>query len=188
PTESIYADLRQVKGIKEKTDNFSKEMHTKNTQVQVTNVFSKSGQNARVIAEKNLCRLMVEDQKIFDLVEQSLGLGFSEEQKITDTLKFVKRIYERFDWLPATLIDSMDQIEIKQFLSQLFMEDIPGNNNKELLVKDYIKTIKLYRLKTRIQEIQKAIHFHENESMTGDTIQLLQEYSLLQQQVQQLKR
>jgi len=188
PTESVYADLRQIKGIKEKTDNFSKEKHTKNTQVQVANIFSKSGQNARVIAEKNLCKLMVEDQKIFDLVEKSLGLDFSEEQKIIDTLRFVKGIYEGFDWLPATLIDSMDQIELKQFISQLFMEDIPGNNNKELLVQDYIKAIKLNRLKTRIQEIQKAIHSHENESMTGDTIQLLQEYSLLQQQVQQLKR
>lgn len=188
PEESVYADLRQVKGIIEKADNFRKGKHTNNTQVQVTSIFSKSGQNAQVIAEKNLCRLMVEDQDIFDLVEQSLGLDFSEVQRITDTLQFVKHIYGEFDWSPATLIDRMDELKLKQFISQLFMEDIPGNNNKELLVRDYIKTIKLYRLKTRIQEIQKAIHCHENESMTGDTMQLLQEYSLLQQQVQQLKR
>ena len=67
------------------------------------------------------------------------------------------------------------------------MEELPGNNNKELLVRDYIKTIKLYRLKKRIQEIHKVIHNHEHDLMTGDTMQLLQEYAMLQQQVQQLK-
>lgn len=187
PIESIYADFRQTQGKAERTDNFNKEKHTNNNKVHVTNIFSKSNQNARVIAEKNLCRFMLEDQEIFSLVEQSLGLDFSQEEKINNILQFIKQIYSEYNWVPAALIEHTDQPELKQFVSQLFMEEIPGNNNKELLVRDYIKTIRLYRLKKRIQEIQKEIHGLDQESMTGDTIQLLQEYTLLQQQIQQLK-
>lgn len=188
PEETIYADLRFVKGKIEKTDNFSKKKHTNTTQVPATGFFPENRQNACLIAEKNLLRIMIEDRQVFDLVEQSLGLDFSEEENVTSTLHYIKKIYQEFDWLPATLIESVHETAGKQFLSQLFMEDIPGNNNKELLVRDYIKTIKLYRLKKRIQEIQKEIHCCENESIAGETVRLLQEYSMLQQQVQQLKR
>lgn len=186
--ESIYADLRQSKKIVEKTDIFSKEKHTNNTQVPVTCITGGKRQNALALAEMNLCKLMVEDRATFDLVEESLGLDFAKEEKITAILYFIKNIYEEFDWLPVTLIERLEQPILKQFTSQLFMEELPGNNNRELLVRDYIKTIKLYRLKKRIQEIQKIIHQHEQDNMTGDTIQLLQEFTMLQQQVQQLKR
>ncbi|MGI6686595.1 MAG: DNA primase [Bacillota bacterium] len=187
PAESIYADLRQTQGIIEKTDIFSKEKHTNNTQVTVTSIAGKTKQNALVIAEKHLCQMMAEDRQIFDLVEGSLGLSLFEEEKITEVLKFIKQIYGDYDWLPASLIDRIEEPTLKQFISQLFMEEIPGNTNKEILVRDYIKTIKLYRLKKRIQEIQKEINSHELGNITGDTIQLLQEYTMLQQQVQQLK-
>jgi len=187
PADSVYADLRQVKGIVEKTDNFSREKHTNNTQVSISSISGKNKLNALALAEKNLCKLMVEDRMIFDLVEESLGLDFSEEEKIRGILHLVKHNYSDYDWLPATLVGRLDHPELKQFISQLFMEELPGNNNKELLVRDYIKTIKLYRLKKRIQEIHKVIHNHEHDLMTGDTMQLLQEYAMLQQQVQQLK-
>ncbi|ATW27657.1 DNA primase [Candidatus Formimonas warabiya] len=185
--DTIYADLRRITGNIEKTDNFNIVKHTNNTQVQVRNVFPENRRHASAIAERNLCRLMIEDRKIFDQVEHALGLDFPEEARLTEILHAVKQMSGEFDWLPATLIERLEVSPLKQFLSQLFMEDYPGDN-KDVFVRDYIKTIKLHRMKKRIQEIHNMIQSQDQQSMTGETMQLLQEYTMLQQQVQQLKR
>ncbi|MCR6544092.1 DNA primase [Dehalobacterium formicoaceticum] len=186
--ESIYADLRQIKGIVSNKDNFSKRKHTNKEIGSIKSSDLGGKNNAQLLAEKNLTKLMIENRNIFDHVENTLGLNFSTDESITRILEFIGEIYPDFDWLPATLIERIDEENLKQYLSQLFMEDNPENINKKLLVRDYIKTINLYRLKKRMREIQEAIQSYEQQqNMTGDIMALLQELNMLQQQMQQLK-
>ncbi|MGI6678371.1 MAG: DNA primase [Dehalobacterium sp.] len=185
--ESIYADLRQSKRVAFNKDNFSKGKHTNNAPGFEENLALSNKHNALILAEQNLLKLMIENRKIFDYVEDTLGLNFSLDEKIIRILKYIKKIYAEFDWLPVTLIESVHEEDLKQFLSPLFMEDYSENINKSLLVRDYIKTIRYYRLKERIQEIQEAISSYEQQNMTEDIMAMLPELNLLQQEMQKLK-
>ncbi len=188
PEEAVYADLRKTAGNLEKTDNFSTVKHTNSKQAPIRGLFEVNRRNAYHIAEKNLCRLMFEHRDVFETVEQDLGLDFPQSPNLAQILQKIKGMYAEYNWQPVTLIEGIEELDLKQFLSNLFMEDCPGGSNRDVLVQDYIKTIKLHRLKKRIQEIQKTIQKYERQNIIGDTMQLLQEYNQLQHQVQQLKR
>lgn len=185
--ETIYADLRRLPGNLQKMDNFSGGKHTNNVCSQNNDFLSKEGKDACSIAQRNLCRMMIEDREVFDLVENDLGLDFSGKSVLSEILQQVKTIYDDFDWLPSTLVERTESLSLKQSIIELFMEEIPGEN-KETLIRDYMKIIKLDKLKKRIGEIQAVIRDQEKKNVFGDTILLLQEFTKLQMQVQQLRK
>jgi len=183
--DSVYADLGRKGNDLLKGDNFSKHKHTNsaNRNSNQKNILTE----AYRIAERNLFKLMAEDQNIFHEVESTLGIGFCEDPRLNQVLQLIKNHYSGFNWNPADLIQRLEDSGLKQFISALFIEDFPGEN-KEKVAHDCIRTIKLHKLKKRIETIQKVIGGGEKQTVSGEIIQLLQEYTRLQQQLQQLKR
>ncbi|MGI6066116.1 MAG: DNA primase [Bacillota bacterium] len=184
--ESIYAELDRKMGYLQNADNFIRGKHTNNTRFQVNEVIQRDRRDAYTIAQKSLCRLMIEDRETFDRVEKVLGFDFTDMPVLADVLRFVKKIYADFDWHPSTLVEKVDDAKLRQSVAELLLEEIPGED-REMLIRDYIKMIQLHKLKKRIKEIQAIIHDQEKKNLTSETITLLQEYTKLQQQVQQLK-
>jgi DNA primase len=186
PEESIYADLRRKTGYFQNVDNFNRGKHTNNTRFLTNETKKGNYKDAYSIAQKNICRLMIEDRENFDRIEKALGLDFPDIPVLKDVLQFIKKIYADFDWAPSTLVERTDNEKLRQSIAELLLEEVPGEDREKLL-RDYIKTIKLHKLKKRIAEIQAIIHDQEKKNVTNETITLLQEYTRLQQQVQQLK-
>jgi DNA primase len=175
---AIYSDLGRINRGFAKTDNFTGDKHTNCGSIKIGKAY--------MLAEINLFKLMIEDKSVFSKVEQVLGLDFSEDSRVNDVLHLIKNECKGYNWIPATLIGLLENIDLKQFVSEILMQDFPeGNNNK--IVEDCIKAIRLNRLKKRISEIKVKIDHCGKQNITGEMMHLLQEYAKLQQQIQQLK-
>lgn len=185
--EAIYADLRKLGGSLSGWDNFSDQKHTNNTRLPGKKMTLNPKKDAGTLAAWNLCKLMMENREIFEQVEKTLGLNFTDNEVLGKILILIKENELDFDWQPATLIARTDDNVIKQVISKLSLVEIPGDN-QGLLVQDYMKTIKMHQLKSRIRELEAVIRDQDKKRNTHDTIQLLQEFTKLQQQVQQLKQ
>lgn len=187
PEASIYADLRRMPGQGLAADIFTGGQHWQRPPVLRNSATSPGNKDGLEIAQRNLCRLMIEDRQVFDRVEKAIGLDFTEAPFLAEILHLVKEIYPDFDWLPATLISRTVSPDLKQFIAEFFMEDVPCEN-KELLIRDYLRMIRLRQLKKRIDEIQIQLNNQGTGQVNVDMKLLLQEFSELQQQVQELKK
>lgn len=184
--DTVYADLRKFNTSAQNKDKFITNKHTNNTYSEKVEIAQKKSVNALSLAEKNLCKLMIENSNTFERVENELGLEFSEDQVIIEILKMVKKISHDFNWMPNTLIDMVENTVLKEFLFTLYMEDYP-EENKKTLIRDYIKIIKINNLQKRIKEVEKELDKNK-QNVTSETIQLLQEYTRMLQEVQELKK
>jgi DNA primase len=186
PEGAIYADLGR-QSISGQMDILNNGKHTKNTGLLGKGPGLIPKKDAVTIARRNLCRLMIEDRSGFDLVEKNLGLEIFEDTVFAEILNLVSEIYPEFDWLPATLVARADDSDLKKTVTELLMADIPCEN-KDVMVRDCVRMIKLYQLKNRIDQIQTELTAKGREQVNGDVRLLLQEFSKLQQQVQDLKK
>jgi len=187
PENTIYADLRRLPGQGIAGEIFSKKQRWQSPRESGGERQAAGKKDAMELAQYNLCRLMIENRQIFDQVEKAIGLDFPEESRLAEMLLLVRENYGDFDWVPATLINRTDRPELKQFMAEFFIADVPCES-KDQLVRDYLRLIKMRQLQKRIQEIQAQLNIEGAGQVNKDIKMLLKEFSELQQQVQELKK
>ena len=124
PEASIYADLRRLPGHGLAAEMFSGGQQWQHPPLPRSSASPPGHQDGLQVAQRNLCRLMIEDRQVFDRVERAIGLDFAETAFLREILSLVKGIYGEFDWLPATLIGRIDSPELKRYMAEFFMDDV----------------------------------------------------------------
>ncbi|MCL2678505.1 MAG: DNA primase [Clostridiales bacterium] len=134
----------------------------------------------------HLLKLALEDEAIFRLVEEELGLDFWPQPQERDLAFLTKSLIESYTWQPSTLLSRIDDKNegLRGFLLKLLTKESP-DEKREQIAKDYIAGFRAAQLEARMKEVRAKLA--GIEANDGEMQLLMREMSNLAKKLQAIK-
>lgn len=132
-------------------------------------------QSGYMIADNNLLHMIVTDKYVYDMVKDKITPDDFLEQSSRDIAKKVFEAYEDSDKIDfSELKENLDRLQSEKLSEVIGLEILIDYENKEKAVNDYIKTIKIQKLKQLKNKVKIDIKAIEHkDSKTDDDLQKL---------------
>ncbi|MCL2817537.1 MAG: toprim domain-containing protein, partial [Clostridiales bacterium] len=142
--------------------------------------------SGKMSSAANLLRLALEDEAIFRLTEEELGLDFWPQPEERELALLTKTLIEGYNWQPSTLLSRIDEKNegLRVFLLKLLSKDSP-DEKREQIAREYISGFRIARLEARMKEVKAKLAAAEAGSEEWNLS--LQEMSDLAKKLQALK-
>ncbi|WP_026884902.1 DNA primase [Clostridium akagii] len=184
--------VSETTGIKEQAiyDLLSEEMQKNTKTLQTMNNMEIYGQKlymepAYLKAERLILKFMILDNESYDYINSKINsddLNMDSHKKIFNII--VENIGQQKEKLIKIVESKCDDVDSSSEWVNIIEEELKNDDcDNKMLIDDYIKNVKKYRLEESKKEIMKKIKDYESNGRLEESLQMVRELNIIQNKI-----